>query len=58
MNKAHKINQELVDACIALTNALRTFSPNVPECEQGWTSYDEDALRQGFKVIEQAERCK
>ena len=25
-------------------SALRTFSPNVPEAEQGWTSFDSDTL--------------
>ena len=34
--------------------ALRTHSPNVPEDEQGWTSYDEAALEAAFAALEAA----
>ena len=40
----------LIDALIHAHQSLRTFSPAVPQDEQGWTSFDSDALA----VIEEA----
>ena len=45
----------LVAALEACQIALRTHSPNVPEDEQGWTSYDEAALEAAFAALEQAD---
>ena len=40
----HRAAPALLEALRAAHSALRTFSPNVPEAEQGWTSFDSDTL--------------
>ena len=42
---------ELVGALKHCQIALRTHSPNVPEDEQCWTSYDEDAIEGAYEAI-------
>ncbi len=46
-------NDALVAALEACQIALRTHSPNVPEDEQGWTSYDEEAIEAATEALEQ-----
>ena len=53
--KAVNNHDALVAALEACQIALRTHSPNVPEDEQGWTSYDEAALEAAFAALEQAD---
>lgn len=48
--KAVNNHSLLIDALIYAHQSLRTFSPAVPQDEQGWTSFDSDALA----VIEEA----
>ena len=48
--KAVNNHSLLIDALIHAHQSLRTFSPAVPQDEQGWTSFDSDALA----VIEEA----
>ena len=53
MDENKKLNhavRERNEVIRALTNSLRTFSPNVPMDEQGWTSCDEEALTAGFAL--------
>ena len=52
--KAVNNHDALVAALEACQIALRTHSPNVPEDEQGWTSYDEAALEAAFAALEAA----
>ena len=43
--------EQLMEALRATHSALRTFSPSVPESEQGWTSFDSDALEAAEAAI-------
>jgi hypothetical protein len=51
--KAVNSHDALVAALEACQIALRTHSPNVPEDEQGWTSYDEEAIEAATEALEQ-----
>ena len=51
--KAVNNHDALVAALEACQIALRTHSPNVPEDEQGWTSYDEEAIEAAPAALEQ-----
>ena len=51
--KAVNSHDALVAALEACQIALRTHSPNVPEDEQGWTSYDEEAIEAANAALEQ-----
>ena len=43
----------LVAALKGCLIALKTHSPNVPEDERGWTSYDEEAVEAATAALEQ-----
>ena len=43
-DRLRQINEVMVEALREAHSALRTFSPNVPEAEQCWTSFDSDTL--------------
>tara|TARA_R110000744_G_C19097875_1_gene533235 strand:- start:295 stop:645 length:351 start_codon:yes stop_codon:yes gene_type:complete len=43
-DRLRQVNEAMLEALRAAHSALRTFSPNVPEAEQGWTSFDSDTL--------------
>ena len=51
--KAVNSHDALVAALKGCLIALRTHSPNVPEDEQGWTSYDEEAIDAATEALEQ-----
>ena len=63
MDEQGEANAALIAAAPALLealrqahSALRTFSPNVPEAEQGWTSFDSDTLEAIEAAIAAAEK--
>ena len=51
----HNAYPAMLEALRAAHSALRTFSPNVPEAEQGWTSFDSDTLEAIEAAIAAAE---
>ena len=53
--KAVNNHSLLIDALIHAHQSLRTFSPAVPQDEQGWTSFDSDALTVIEEALEQVE---
>jgi hypothetical protein len=52
--KAVNAHDALVGALKHCQIALRTHSPNVPEDEQCWTSYDEEAIEGAYEALEAA----
>jgi len=51
--KTMPTNDEIITVLKALTGSLGTFSTEIPQDEQFWTTSDSEALEAGLELLEQ-----